>query len=417
MKPWMRWTLAALALLLVVGGALRWRQARQAPAGVAAASATPAASAADPLLELAAHDLLTVQQRSLTQQLEVSGSLKAVNSAVVKARVAAELKTLTLREGDTVRAGQVIGQLDTTEFDWRLRQAEQQAGAARAQWEISQRQLANNRALVAQGFISATALESSASAEAGAQATLQAALAAAELARKSRGDTQLTAPISGSVALRLAQPGERLAVDARIIEIVDLSRIELEAAVAPQDLAKLRVGAPARLALDGNSDTLPAVVARISPSAQAGSRSVMVYLSVAAHPSLRNGLFARGAVELARRDALVLPLSAVRTDQAQPYAVALVAGRAQWRPLTLGARGQAGGASSVEVLAGLAAGDQVLAASAGLVPAGVRLVLPAAVAAPASTASAPVLAPAAAAAAVTAAAAAVTSAAAASAAR
>ena len=376
MKPWMRWTLAALALLLVVGAGLRWRQARQAPAAAVPASA--AASAADPVLELAAHDLLPVQRRPLTQQLDVSGSLKAVNSAVVKARVAAELKSLTVREGDSVRAGQAIGQLDSTEFDWRLRQAEQQAMAARAQLEISQRQLANNKALVAQGFISATALESSASAEAGAQATLQAALAAVELARKSLSDTLLTAPISGSVAQRLAQPGERLAVDGRIVEIVDLARIELEAAIAPQDLALLRVGARASLAVDGSSDRLAAVVARISPSAQAGSRSVMAYLSVAAHPSLRNGLFARGAVELGRRDALVLPLSAVRTDQAQPYAVAVVAGRAQLRPLTLGARGQADGADSVEVLAGLAAGDSVLAASAGLVPAGVRLILPAA---------------------------------------
>ena len=383
MKPWTRWTLALLALLLVVGGGLRWRQSRQAGTAAAAPGASAvalAASAATPVLELNPQDVLVVQIQPLLQQLEVSGSLKAVNGAFVKARVAAELQALTVREGDRVVAGQAIGRLDATEFDWRLRQAEQQAAAARAQLEIAQRQLNNNKALVAQGFISATALESSASGEAGAQATLQAALAAVELARKSRADTQLTAPITGLVAQRLAQPGERVAVDARIVEIVDLSRMELEAAVSPQDLAALPIGAKARLAVDGGSETLSASVVRINPSAQAGSRSVMAYLAVAPHPSLRNGLFAHGWIELDRRNALALPLSAVRTDQAQPYAIALVAGRAALRPLTLGRRGVAGGIDSVEILGGVSAGEQVLAASAGLVPSGVRLLLPAVVA-------------------------------------
>ena len=83
----------------------------------------------------------------------------------------------------------------------------------------------------------------------------------------------------------------------------------------------------------------------------------------------------------------MLPLSAVRNDQAQPYAIALVAGRAAWRTLTLGRRGVVDGIDSVEILGGVSAGEQVLAGSAGLVPAGVRLLLPALAAAPASGAA------------------------------
>ena len=390
MKPWMRWTLPVVALAVL--GTVGWRIQSGRAAATAAATAASAA-VVEPRLELGAADVLTVQRQALTRSLEVSGSLKAVNSAFVKARVAAEIKTLTVREGDTVRAGQVLGQLDATEFDWRLRQAEQQAGAARAQLEIAQRQFTNNQALVAQGFISPTALESSASAETGAQATLQAALAGVELARKARADAVLTAPIAGLVAQRLAQPGERVAVDARILEIVDLSRLELEAAVAPQDLATLRVGGVARLSVDGLDTPLSATVARINPSAQAGSRTVTAYLAVANHPSLRNGLFARGAIALDQHQVLSLPLSAVRTDQAQPYALRVTNGRAEARTVQLGARGQVGGVDSVEITGGLAAGDLVLAASAGQVPTGVRLTLapaklvPAAPATPASPAS------------------------------
>ena len=237
---------------------------------------------------------------------------------------------------------------------------------------------------MAQGFISPTALDSSASSEAGAQATLQAALAAVELARKSRADAVLVAPIAGLVAQRLAQPGERVAVDAKILEIVDLSRIELEAAIAPQDLATLRVGAQARLSVDGSTDTMAASVVRINPSAQAGSRTVTAYLAVTPHPSLRNGLFARGWISLDKRNALVLPLSAVRSDQAKPYAIRINQGRTEQRMLSLGTRGQSDGVAVVEILAGLAEGDQVLAASAGLVPAGALLKMPPLAAASAS---------------------------------
>jgi len=167
-----RWALVLLAVAGVAVGASRWFAARHAAQAVAALP--PKAPAQ---LELAASDLSSVRRDELWRTLEVSGSLVAVNSAFVKARVAAEIRSVAVREGDSVRVGQLLVQLDTTEFDWRLRQAEQQAQAARAQLDIAQRALLNNKSLVAQGFISATAMENAVSNEAGAQATVQAALA------------------------------------------------------------------------------------------------------------------------------------------------------------------------------------------------------------------------------------------------
>jgi len=371
MKQWLRWLLILLALaaVLIVGG--RWLKGRQ-PAN-AAASAGAASAPAEQVLEIAETDLVRIGRTAFTRGIEVSGSLKAVNSSFVKAKVAAELKSMAVREGDTVQAGQVLAQLDTTEFDWRLRQAEQQTQAARAQLDIAERQLTNNKALVAQGFISPTALESTASTEASARATWMAGKAAEELARKALADATLAAPISGQISQRLAQPGERVAIDARLLEIVDLSKLELEAAVPPEELASLHVGQIARLSIDGSSLPLQARVARINPSAQAGSRTVTAYLAVQPHPMLRQGLFIRGWIELEQRDAVQLPLSAVRTDQAKPYAIRLNQGRTERVTLQLGANGKRGAIDVVEVLQGLADGDQVLAGSAGLVPSGVTV--------------------------------------------
>lgn len=379
MKRALAWIGGLAVLGLVVVGGLNFMGGKPGTSGPPGAAGKPAATAATQAIELAPTDVATARQAELVQSLAVSGGLKAVNSAIVKAKVAAELKELSVREGDRVAAGQLIGRLDATEFEWRLRQAEDQAQSAAAQLAIAERTLANNRALVDQGFISKNALDTSALSEAGARASLQAARAAAEIARKSVRDTEIRAPIGGLVAQRLAQPGERVAIDGRIVEIVDLARIELEAAVTPEDVTALRVGQAARVQVDGLPEALTARVARINPSAQSGTRAVMAYLEVDAHPALRQGLFARGSIDLERRSALVVPASAVRFDQARPYVLALENGVAVEKPVTLGARGNVAldGApeAAVEIRDGLAAGAVVLRGSVGSLRGGTKLVL------------------------------------------
>lgn len=364
MKRWLPWTIGIAAVLLVGGLATRSMKARQIENAAAAASAKVSLQ-----LELSPSDVIAVHPVELTRTLPVSGGLKAVNSTVVRAQVAAEVKTLLVREGDSVKAGQIVGQLDTTEFDWRQRQAEQAADSAKAQLDIAKRALDNNRALVAQGFISSTGLETSVSNEAAARANYEAAAAAVALARKSRGDAVLVAPISGIVSQRLVQPGERVPIDAKIIEVVDLSRIELEAAVAPEDVADVKVGQTARLAVDGLREPVVATVARINPSTQAGTRAVMVYLSLQSRPALRQGLFAKGQIDLQRSTALAVPATAVRVDQAKPYVLVVANGRVSQRNVTLGARGDAvidGKLEHVvEIVDGIADNGVVLRGSAG----------------------------------------------------
>jgi RND family efflux transporter MFP subunit len=364
MKRWLKWIVIVIVLAGLGAVALRSVKARRVAAAAAAAPASAPAA-----LELGAADVTTARTVELSRTLPLSGGLKAVNSAVVKARVAAEVKSLTVREGDVVKAGQVIGKLDTTEFELRVRQAEQTATSARTQLDIAKRALENNRALVAQGFISPTGLETSVSTEAGAQAAYQAAVVATELARKSRADAVLVAPISGIVAQRLVQPGERVPVDARLVEIVDLSQLELEAAVAPEDVGGVQVGQTARLNIDGLAEPARATVVRINPSTQAGTRAVMVYLALQPQPGLRQGLFGRGSIELQRKATLVVPLSAVRVDQAQPYVLAVAGGKVEQRAVTLGARGDAvidGSVdSAVEVTSGIAEGTLLLRGTVG----------------------------------------------------
>ena len=355
--------LIALSVALILGAVgVRWLGKSRAP--------QPVAAPAEAVAELAPTDLVAVAPADLNLGLPVSGTLRAVNTALVKARVAGELQGLRVREGDAVKAGQTLAQIDPTEYRARLQQAQQQADAAKAQVDIAQRQLDNNKALVAQNFISQTALQTSLSNLEAANAQHRAALAAADVARKSLEDTVLTAPISGQVSQRLAQPGERLGIDARVLEIVDISRLELEASVAPAQSVQLKLGQSAQLQIEGSAQPVSARLVRINPSAQASSRSVLAYLVIdnKAGSGLRQGLFAQGSLGTGSTRVSALPLSSVRTDQATPYVQLLREGRVVHQPVELGARGTVG--DEVMVGVDLPPGTQVLRASVGLLRAG-----------------------------------------------
>ena len=364
MKRWIPWMAAAIVVVLLGGGVWRAMAARQAQQKALAEVSTQRAEAP---LQLAADEVVTVQSSRLSLGVPVSGSLRAVDSAMVKARVAGELQGLTLREGDTVKAGQEVARTDPTEARARLRQAQQQADAAKAQVDINQRQYANNRALVDQGFISATALVTSQSSLDAAKASYQATVAAADVARKALDDTVLKSPITGLVAQRLAQPGERVAVDTRIIEVVDLSRLELEALLSPADSLAVRVGQKAQLTTEGTATPVSATVARINPSAQAGSRTVPVYLRVEQPPGdtpLRQGLFVQGLLTTGSAEVLTVPLDAVRTDRPVPYLQTLQNGRIAYADVKTGVRSVRNGQTWVAI-EGVAEGTEVVAGRIG----------------------------------------------------
>ena len=378
------WT---LLIALVIGGVAYWQMRKNSAPAQAVAPASTATNTGT-ASELLAANVSTLELQTLLHTLPVSGNLKALNTVTIKARAAGELLMLNGREGDSVKAGQTVAKIDPSEFQRKLRQAEQQADAAKSQIDIAQRQFDNNKALVDQGFISKTALEASEATLLGAKATYNAASAGADVARKSLDDTVLISPINGQIAARLAQPGERVSIDQKLLDIVDLSSLELEATLSPADSIEVRVGQTALLTLEGNDVPVNAVVQRINPNVQANSRSVLVYLRLQNVQGLRQGLYGQGQLELGRQQVLALPLEMVRTDKPQPYVQMLVNGQVVHQNVTLGKRGNISKDDAtvwVEVK-GIDRGAQVLSSRAGSMREGLRLNI---VSAPASTTTKP----------------------------
>jgi len=366
-KP--RWIVMGVVLLALLGGV--WRAVNNKSAQQAAASAP---TVVQTQVELASSDVMKAELREITQGLAVSGTVKALNYAVIKARVAGELKEILVREGDSVKAGQVLARIDPTEYQRRWSQAQEQALAAKAQMEIAQRQWGINKALVDRGFISQTAMDNSLASYQGAVATQKAAMAGADVARKALDDATLLAPFTGVIAARTAQPGERVSIDAKVLELVDLRQLEVEVPLSPSESLDVRVGQIANLQLEDRKEFVTAKVKRISPSAQAGSRSVFIYLALDQPEGLRHGLFAKGTLGLGKSQVLAVPLSAVRTDRAQPYVqVAEQVGdqlQVVQKTVTLGVRGMDLAQPEAEAepmvgVTGLAEGSTVLKGQVG----------------------------------------------------
>ena len=361
MKRWMKWALLALLVGLLASSVWRALSSRQAQQE---AVARMAADRSQTVIELGALDVIEVKTRELSIGLAISGALKAVNSAIVKARVAGELQGLTVREGDTVKAGQIVARVDPGEYQARVRQAQQLAESAKAQVDIARRAFDNNRSLVDQGFISRTALDTSLASLAASEASYRAAQAGMDVAAKALDDTVLRSPLAGLVSQRLAQPGERVSPEARIVEIVDLSRLELEASLSATESMDLRLGQSAVLQIEGAAKPVNARVVRINPSAVAGSRAVIAYLAVDSAPGLRQGLFAQGTLGTGRLQTLAVPLNAVRTDKPQPYVQWVDKQQVRHQTVELGARGEID-AQVMVAIKGVSEGAKVVSGSVG----------------------------------------------------
>lgn len=363
--------LIIVLLVVAVVGARFWFNAKvptnPAPANPAPASPAAAKTSAPTALEFLAGEVVTTEPAELRQVMQLTGTLRAVDQVTVKAKVAAEVRAVMVREGESVKSGQVLVKLDTSEYEARVAQARGNLNNARAQMEIATKARDNNLALVEKGFISKNAFDNSASQYAAAKASVDSAQGALDIVLKSLNDTVSRAPISGLVSVRHVQPGEKVAIDSRLLEIVNLQQLELEAAVPSSEISKVAIGQKVELRMEGLAQRFDGKVVRINPATQAGSRSVPVYVQVANPQNLlRVGMFADGRLLLSSKASVVtLPQSAVRKVNDGSFVFAIVNNKIERLPVTLGSTGLVGDDHHIEITSGLEFGALVIRADMG----------------------------------------------------
>ena len=364
-KSMRRRIILIVILVIIIAGGVTWTL-KQKSAVKPAPVAAPIALAA-PTLEFLPSEIFTANPLDIQQTLSLSGALRAVDISSVKARVAAEVREIPVREGDTVRAGQIVARMDVTEFQARVDQARGTLNAARAQLDIATKNRDNNRALVEKGFISKNAFDNSASQYATAEANVEAAKGALDVVQKLVNDTVIRSPIAGVVAMRYVQAGEKVSADNKLLDIVNLQKMELEAAVPTNDITNVAIGQRVTLRIEGLPQTIEGKVVRINPATQLGSRSVLVYVQIAnPQNQLRSGMFAEAQLILkTKTGVLALPQNAIRKDGNGTYVYVVEGGVLARKPVTIGISGRTSDDYMTEVLSGIDFGTQVVGTDMG----------------------------------------------------
>ncbi|MGZ8290230.1 MAG: efflux RND transporter periplasmic adaptor subunit [Telluria sp.] len=361
-----RWRAPAIALTAVAIGAGGWYAMKPAPAPAAPAAAQAAGGKGEPKIEvyeLSQRDVAAIATGELRVNLPVSGSLVPLSQATIKSKVSGVVTGATVQEGMAVSAGQVLARLD--QADQRARVAQQQAmlDEASARLDMAVKNNTNSNALLKQSYISQNSHDSTSNAVALARASVKSAQAQLELARNALNDTVIVAPMSGVISKRHVQAGEKVSPDMPVFSIVDLRELTLEAQVPASDIPRIKVGQEVAFRVDGYAGrSFAGKVARINPTAEAGSRAMTVYIAVAnPDAALRGGMFAKGSVTTTRSAAApLLPLAALRSDKGADVVYTVENGKVVSKPVTLGLRNEDEGMA--EVTGGLAAGARVLVA-------------------------------------------------------
>ena len=318
---------------------------------------------AEPVLEFTPDDVARVEVRELVRSVPFSGSLMPLVQTTVKSRVPGDMNRVHVREGQSVTEGELLAEIDTADLQAKVDAQAAALEEAKAKLSIAQKNRANNLQLLRQKFISQNAYDTADSIYEAAAASQKSAEAQLRLAEKALADAAVHAPFAGIVAKKMANAGEKVGVDSPLFTIVDLSRMEIEAPAPASEIPSIRAGQSATFRVDGFGDrAFEGRVERINPTADAGSRAITLYISVANRDgALKGGMFAKGSIVLDRTSAsAVIPATAVREEAGQTYVYTIEGGKIAKRAVKIGATEPQQGL--VEVKSGLDNGMHVVSA-------------------------------------------------------
>lgn len=340
---------------IAAAGALGWWWQQRAPAPGAAGTAPGVASAAAPTGRGPGGPVTVeagkVESLTLTDDVQAVGSLRSAQSIMLRPEVSGRIARFGFADGQRVRRGQVLVQLDDTLQQAQLKQAQAQASIARTN-------LQRSRELVAQGFVSQSAVDQNAASLEVAEA--QVALAAAQLARM-----RIVAPFDATTGIKRVDVGDYVKDGADLVGLDDLSSLEVDFSLPERYLARIRAGQAVEVAIDAlPGRKFKGEVLATDSQVDANGRALLVRARVE-NPGtlLKPGMFARPRVVFAvRENALVVPEEALVPQGNRQYVYKLQGQGAQRTAQRVEARLGLRLPGKVELLEGVSAGDAVVTA-------------------------------------------------------
>ncbi len=311
-------------------------------------------------------DTATVARRTLVDDLVLRGTIGAIPNQDVKvsALVPGRVNTVTIAEGDTVKEGQVIAELDRRPLEDQRRQAAAAVEQAKAQVENARLNLQRDQQLFERGIAAGKEVEDARAQMASGQAALEQANAALNTAERQIDRAQVRSPIAGQVVKRMVSVGEQVDGTAAqpIAEIANTDRVELAANLPAEHLSRVKVGQAVVVSTDAYPGrTFAGAVLAIAPAVDATTNAALVRVRIAnAEHLLKVGLFAEAHVQLAQHaDALVVPTPALVRDAKGAVVYVVTGDTAQRTEVKVGLEKP----DIVEILSGVKEGQIVLTSS------------------------------------------------------
>jgi RND family efflux transporter MFP subunit len=341
--------------------------------------------------------VVPVSEMPMERGITAFGTLAAYDKATISVKVPGRVRSITVDLGSAVRRGQLIAQLDPTDYQLRVEQAQaalaqarvriglppegssskvdlEQTGAvkaARAMLEEARLKRERSQRLLQQGVISRAEMDASEAEYKVADSRYQDAIeevrnrqglvlqrySELEIARKQLQDTNVYAPFEGIVEEKLVSFGEYLAGGSPVVSIVKMNPLRLRAEVPERDSRSVRVGQQVRVTVEGDPNIYSGRIARISPTIGAESRTLTVEAEVVNSGSLKPGAFARANIVTDSNNlAIAVPKNAIVTFAGIDKVITVEDGKAVEKPVTLGRRTD----EWVEILSGINAGEMVV---------------------------------------------------------
>ena len=323
-------------------------------------------------LNVAATDITVARRSTLVDGVPITGTLRPIESVEVRARLDGDLQGVYVREGDFVRAGQLLARFESTEQESTAQSAVADRVAAQGELATAEWNLEQSQQLFRAGAIPETDLRAARNAVATARARLAATNSRLRTSSMSARDTRVLAPTSGIIEKRFVENGEHIARGGEMFTLVRNDILELAAAVPERRANAVRVGQSVEF--DASGAKIVGRVARLSPTIDPVSRSITVYVQIPnANGAIRGGTFATGTV-LARTitNAMVIPQSALRqTATGTQLTYKIENGSLDTATVQIGVIDDRAGV--VEAITGVADGDSLVAGNVGSLAVGMKV--------------------------------------------
>ncbi|HEX6574347.1 MAG TPA: efflux RND transporter periplasmic adaptor subunit [Gemmatimonadaceae bacterium] len=323
-------------------------------------------------LTIAPTDISIATTTTMAEGVPLTGNLRPIESISVRARLEGDLEGIYVREGDHVRAGQVIARFESSEQVSGLQSATADKTAAQGELATAEWNLRQSEDLFKAGAIAEGELRNARNAVATAKARLAAANSRVSTTSLSTRDTRVLAPTAGTIEKRLVENGEHVSRGAEMFTVVRNDVLELAAAVPERLASNVTPGQPVQFLANGK--TLQGRVARVSPTVDPATRSVTVYAQVPnPNGAIKGGTFATGTVMTRSiANAITVPTSAIKqTASGQSVVYRIEQGSLDTAQVQVGVVNER--TAIAEIVKGISVGDSVVSGNVGSLGKGMKV--------------------------------------------